>query len=227
MPVGLCICYVRGNSLEAFVVNYVAEVPLWFMCDYALEEMERYIGRTASDLFDIFTSNTVQVVSSILLLKARQVSLLQTSLVGGILSNILVLLGLSLSIGGIPNQVQKFNRIGAQGSSSLLSIAATSLLIPTAVKQLDQTTPENLVLQSRGVAVVLLFVYITYTYCQMGTHKKIYRDSGKGNQNVSSNHLNQGNPDPVTCSLDGNLPDKEEITKCITTSTSAQTSLPV
>ncbi|KAM7200362.1 putative calcium proton exchanger [Naviculisporaceae sp. PSN 640] len=145
------------------------------MCDYALEEIEKYLGPLASDLLDIFTTNTVQVISSLLLLfETNQVDLLQTSLVGGILSNILVLLGLSLLIGGLPNHEQRFNRLGAQGASTLLSIAATSILIPTAVKLLGQTNEENLVKQSRGVAVVLLFVYVAYTFCQMVTHRNEY-----------------------------------------------------
>lgn len=197
----------RGESVETFIINYIAEIPLWFMCDYALEEMEEYIGETTSDLLDIFTTNTVQVISSILLLKAKQVSLLQTSLVGGILCNLLMLLGLSILSGGSRNHVQKFNRTGAQGSSSLLSISATSLLIPTTVKQLGQTTQENLVLQSRGVAVVLLFVYITYTFCQKGTHREDYQQSGKSDNHETS-HPRQGNPSPLPSSPDDHLPDQ-------------------
>jgi Ca2+:H+ antiporter len=197
VPIGQCLHFVRGQSPETFAFNYVAQFPLWFMCDYALEEIEKYLGWAASDLLDIFTNNTVQVISGYLLLKAKKVSLLQTSLVGGILSNILFLLGLSYFLGGIENHEQGFNRISAQGSSSLLSIAATSLLIPTAVKHLHQTTPENLVLQSRGVAFVLLFVYFAYTICQMVTHKEEYNKSGKEDQPAvnqsslpSSSHLN-------------------------------------
>ena len=69
------------------------------MCDYVLEEIERYIGPTLSDLLTIFTNNTVQVISSYLQLGADEVSLMQTSLVGGILSNLLFLLGLSYLLG--------------------------------------------------------------------------------------------------------------------------------
>ena len=175
VPIGLAMHKAVGPSVAAFAVNYIAEIPLWFMCDYALEEIEKYIGPTASDLVDIFTTNTVQVISSLLLLfQTQQVELLQTSLVGGILCNILVLLGLSLLIGGLPNHEQRFNRLGAQGASTLLSIAATSLLIPTAVKMMKQTSDENLIKQSRGVAVVLLFIYIAYTFCQMVTHRQEY-----------------------------------------------------
>ena len=145
------------------------------ICDYALEELEKYLGPLASDLLDIFTTNTVQVISSLLLLfETGQVALMQTSLIGGILSNILVLLGLSLLIGGLPNHEQSFNRLGAQGASTLLSIAATSILIPTTVKLLGQTEQENLLKQSRGVAIVLLFVYVAYTFCQMVTHRNEY-----------------------------------------------------
>lgn len=182
MPAGVVLSKVRGGAPETFTLNYIAQIPLWFLCDYSLEELEKYIGVTATDILDIFTTNTVQIISSVLLLLDGKVDLLQTSLIGGILSNILVLLGLSISFGGATNihqRQQHFNRTGAQGSSSLLSIAATSLLIPTAVKMLDQTSHENLIRQSRGGSVVLLFVYFTYSICQMWTHKFEYGLSGK------------------------------------------------
>jgi hypothetical protein len=55
----------KGDSPESFVFNYLVEFPLWFMCNYALKEMEIYIGRRPSDLLHIFTNNTVQVISSV------------------------------------------------------------------------------------------------------------------------------------------------------------------
>lgn len=185
VPTGLILVHVGHSTPATFAINYLAQIPLWFMCDYSLEEIEKYIGVEATDLLDLFTTNTVQIISSILLLRAHEVDLLQTSLVGGILSNILVLLGLSISFGGIMNlrhseqHEQHFNRLGAQGFTSLLSIAATSILIPTAVKLLGQTSNHNLVLQSRGVALILLFVYLSYSFCQYWTHRHLYRNSGK------------------------------------------------
>lgn len=90
VPVGLILVHVGNSTPATFAINYLAQIPLWFMCDYALEEMEKYIGIEATDLLDLFTTNTVQLISSILLLRANEIDLLQTSLVGGILSNILV-----------------------------------------------------------------------------------------------------------------------------------------
>lgn len=174
------------------------------MCDYALEEMEKYIGIEATDLLDLFTTNTVQLISSILLLRANEIDLLQTSLVGGILSNILVLLGISISLGGIMNlrhnakHEQHFNRLGAQGFTSLLSIAATSIPIPTAVKLLGQTSNHNLVLQSRGVALILLFVYVSYSLYQHWTHRHLYRNSGKPPTPTVFVSADPADPEPST-----------------------------
>lgn len=120
------------------------------------------------------SSNTVQLISSVLLIREGHVGVLQTSLIGGILSNILVVLGLSILSGGIMQPEQGFNRCEAQGSSSLLSIAATSLLIPSTSKLLDQATDERIASQSRGASFILIFVYLTYLSCQLGTHKDIY-----------------------------------------------------
>ncbi|KAI1843740.1 hypothetical protein JX266_009999 [Neoarthrinium moseri] len=95
-------------------------------------------------------------------------------LIGGILNNIFVLLGLSILLGGMVQSEQAFNRYEAQGSSSLLSIAATSLLIPSASDLLNQATQENIANQSRGASIILILVYLAYLSCQLGTHRDAY-----------------------------------------------------
>ena len=59
-------------------------------------------------------------------------AVLQTNLIGGILSSILLILGLSIFLGGLNRIDQQFNLTVAHLSANLLSLAATSLLIPTA-----------------------------------------------------------------------------------------------
>lgn len=77
VPIGLGLHALEETSPATLAVNYLAEIPLWFMCDYALEKLEKYLGPLASDLLDIFTTNTVQVISSLLLLfETGQVELL-------------------------------------------------------------------------------------------------------------------------------------------------------
>ena len=57
-------------------------------------------------------SNAVQLVLSVLLLKSRQLEVLQTSLIGTILSSMHLMLGLSFLLGGYGRPQQHYN-VGA------------------------------------------------------------------------------------------------------------------
>lgn len=119
-------------------------------------------------------SNFVQIVSGIFLLKDHQALVLQTSLVGGILSNLLLMLGVSFILGGYNRMSQKYNKTVAHTCANLLSLSSTSLLIPTAAHLLTQTNSAGLRKQSRGASVVLLCVYFAYLFFQYKSHADIW-----------------------------------------------------
>ena len=124
-------------------------------------------------------SNFVQIVSSIFLLKSRQLDVLHSNLVGGILSSILLVLGFSIFFGGINRLEQHFNLTVAHLSANLLSLAATSLLIPTASHLLLQTPDAHITRQSRGASFILLLVYTASLIFQFYSHVETW---GKPNQ---------------------------------------------
>lgn len=112
-----------------------ADTPHW----RALGRFGLYHNQVQNDSYlnvhgirDMLTrsSNFVQIVSSLFLLRSNQLKVLQTNLVGGILSSILLILGLSIFLGGVNRVEQQFNLTVAHLSANLLSLAATSLLIP-------------------------------------------------------------------------------------------------
>lgn len=113
------------------------------------------------------------------MLRSRQTELLQTSLIGGLLANLLLILGLSILSGGIGRQVQYFNLSVAQTSANLLSLAATSLLIPTASKLLGQIEPQDIPKQSRGSAFILLSLYACYLIYQFKSHVEIFKEESQ------------------------------------------------
>lgn len=71
---------------------------------------------------------------------------------------------------------QFYNTTTAHVSSNLLSLAATSLLIPTASKLLGQTSDINLAKQSRGASVILILVYILFLVYQLKTHAVLFSE---------------------------------------------------
>lgn len=74
---------------------------------------------------------------------------------------------------------QFYNTTTAHISSNLLSLAATSLLIPTASKLLGQTSDKNLAKQSRGAAVILILVYILFLVYQLKTHRAVFSEQSQ------------------------------------------------
>lgn len=69
---------------------------------------------------------------SLLALFKHEIVIVQTSLIGSMLSNLLLVLGMSFFLGGINRIEQNFNVTVAQTASSLLTLAVGSLIIPTA-----------------------------------------------------------------------------------------------
>lgn len=76
--------------------------------------------------------NAVELIVSILALIKREVLIVQTSLIGSMLSNLLLVMGMCFFFGGVNRVEQHFNVTVAQTASSLLALAVGSLIIPTA-----------------------------------------------------------------------------------------------
>ena len=74
----------------------------------------------------------MELIVSILALVQNQVLIVQTSLIGSILSNLLLVMGMCFFFGGMNRPEQHFNMVVAQTASSLLALAVASLIIPAA-----------------------------------------------------------------------------------------------
>ena len=69
---------------------------------------------------------------SIIALTKNEVDIVQESLIGSMLSNLLLVMGMCFFFGGINRVEQHFNITVAQTAASLLALAVGSLIIPAA-----------------------------------------------------------------------------------------------
>lgn len=108
------------------------------------------------------------------------------------LSNLLLVLGMCFFAGGINRVEQAFNMTVAQTAASLLFLAVSSLLIPTAfdewantgsTDQTDSTAPlvTGVTPLSRATAILLLIVYGCYLFFQLKSHAKMYNAPSEKN----------------------------------------------
>lgn len=73
----------------------------------------------------------MELIVSIIALAENQILIVQTSLIGSILSNLLLVMGMCFFFGGVNRPYQNFNQTVAQTASSLLALAVGSLIVPT------------------------------------------------------------------------------------------------
>ncbi|KAF2129499.1 Calcium/proton exchanger [Dothidotthia symphoricarpi CBS 119687] len=181
VPVGFAVNYAHLNKpVVVFIVNFVAIIPLAAMLSNATEELAIRVGETMGGLLNASFGNAVELIVSVQALIKNEITIVKTSLIGSMLSNLLLVLGMSFFLGGMNRLEQFFNVTVAQTASSMLALVIAALIIPTVFHNMiaedDSTEGDAMKNQelSRGTAVILLFVYACYLGFQLKTHATMY-----------------------------------------------------
>jgi Ca2+:H+ antiporter len=172
----------------------VAIMPLAERLGYLTEQMAMHTNDTLGGLLNATLGNAVETLISIMaIVKAKQardlgnneegaffLTLVQTSLLGSMLSNLLLVQGSALFAGGLRYPVQKFNRDGAITSAGLLVLCTLGLGVPTMLwSSHDGLTPTDKQLAlSRFVSGSLLFIYFCFLVFQLKTHRFLFESAG-------------------------------------------------
>ncbi|KAF3003412.1 hypothetical protein E8E13_000230 [Curvularia kusanoi] len=180
VPVGFAVYYAGLKPVPVFIINFIAIIPLAAMLSNATEELAIRVGETMGGLLNATFGNAVELIVSIQALIKNEITIVKTSLIGSMLSNLLLVLGMSFFLGGINRPEQFFNVTVAQTAASLLALCIASLIIPTVFHNTiaednndDGDALRNQEL-SHGTAVILLIVYGCYLLFQLKTHVEMY-----------------------------------------------------
>ncbi|KAL1970651.1 hypothetical protein VTN77DRAFT_4295 [Rasamsonia byssochlamydoides] len=186
VPFGIVAGALQWNPAPVFVLNFFAIIPLASLLSFATEELAATMGQTLGGLMNATFGNAVELIVSIIALKDHEIRVVQASMLGSILSNILLVLGCCFLAGGLRYHEQRFNSTGASTMSSLMAVASASLIIPaTLFAALSNShgsdpvkTQHNILLLSHGTAIILLILYLMYLYFQLRSHSDFFEDSG-------------------------------------------------
>ncbi|PLN79356.1 calcium/proton exchanger [Aspergillus taichungensis] len=177
VPVGIAVAAADLNPVVIFAMNAVAIIPLAGLLSHATECVACRLGDTIGALINVTFGNAVELIIFIIALVKNEIRIVQASLLGSILANLLLILGMAFLLGGLRFQEQIYNSTVTQMSACLLSLSVMSLLLPTAfhASWTDKVKADKFTLQvSRGTSVVLLLVYILYIIFQLKSHAYLY-----------------------------------------------------
>jgi Ca2+:H+ antiporter len=169
----------------------LAIVPIARLIVAATEQLATRTGDAIGGLLNATFGNAPELIIAVVALKAGLFDMVRASLIGAILANLLLALGLAFLLGGIRYHDQEYNVRATRVYSTMMLLAVVSLIIPSAFSRFFSAgTPmiEEFKLNI-GLAVVLLLVYLLYLVFMLKTHPEFFASSGGG-----EHHHGEGAP---------------------------------
>ncbi|KAL8305688.1 hypothetical protein RB597_003567 [Gaeumannomyces tritici] len=189
VPVGLAAGILGWSPTWVFTLNFLAIIPLAAILSFATEEISVKLGETVGGLVNATFGNAVELIVSVVALRQGQIEVVQASMLGSILSNLLLVMGMCFLLGGVANMrssdgegtEQEFSSGTAQTTSSLMTLSAASMIIPATLygvldgNNTDRKESEaSILILSRGTSIILLMLYCLYLWFQLNTHKNLF-----------------------------------------------------
>lgn len=128
VPAGIALHAVGSSPVAIFVVNFVGIIPLAAILSFATEEIAMRTGDTIGGILNASFGNAVELIVAVIALIKKEIPLVQMSLVGSILSNLLLVMGMCFCFGGIGHLEQNFNLIVAQTAASVLTYESVRMV---------------------------------------------------------------------------------------------------
>ncbi|MBD2448168.1 calcium/proton exchanger [Nostoc sp. FACHB-152] len=175
IPVSLAAHFLEWGDLIVFATAGLAILPLAAWMGTATEEIAVVVGPTLGGLLNATFGNATELIIALVALKAGLVDVVKASVTGSIISNLLLVMGLSMFLGGIRYKEQTFQPIVARVNASSMNLAVIAILLPTAMNYTSQGIGEETLQHlSLAVAVVLILVYALTLLFSMKTHTYLY-----------------------------------------------------
>jgi calcium/proton exchanger cax len=165
-PLALAARALHMSDGMAFLFALLSIAPFAERLGFVTEQLALHTNDTVGGLLNATFGNATELIICVFALKQGLIRVIQVSLLGSILSNMLLVLGCAFLCGGLQHKVQRFNKAAATTSIGMLMLGVMSLAFPAALEasggrgsQMAGATPsaklEHELHLSRLISVVL------------------------------------------------------------------------
>ncbi len=151
--------YISLGSVTAFAVAAVAVALLASLVGRSVEQLGDRFGAGATGVLQSALGNLPELFIGIFALRQGLVAVVQAAIIGSILGNILLVLGLAFLVGGLRHGQQTFNSTRARTAIAMLILAVAALVVPSLASYVHTPAGKHEQALSSIVAVVLLLVF--------------------------------------------------------------------
>ena len=163
-----------GTSPEPLIFFSAALgiVPIAGLIVRSTEQIAVRTGDAIGGLLNATFGNLPELIITTVALRAGYLDMVRASIIGVILANLLLALGLSFLFGGLRYKTQLYNAGASRVYSSMMLLAAMSIVVPSTFSRYfapEETMREEQML-NLGIAGLLLLAYVFYLVFSLKTH---------------------------------------------------------
>jgi Ca2+:H+ antiporter len=180
IPVAVALEHAGARPPLLFFAAALAIVPVAAWIVRSTEQLAEYTGEAVGGLLNATFGNAPELIIAVIALRAGLHEMVLASLVGAILANLLLALGLAFFIGGLRHKDQTYRADATRIYLSMMLLAVTSMAVPSAYKAFarDAVVAGNRL--NVAVAAVLLVLYVLYLFFMLKTHPHLFVSEGGG-----------------------------------------------
>ncbi len=184
VPVAFGLELSHAGATLVFGAACLAILPLAGLMGSATEALAVRTGATVGGLLNATFGNATELIIAFFALSAGKFAVVKASLTGSIIGNLLLVLGLSLFVGGLRYPRQTFNAQAAQTTASLLTISVIAFLVPALFDFTERSfglAPSEVRIDDThlalGVSLVLIGLYLANLVFSLVTHRDLLSES--------------------------------------------------
>ncbi|WER46678.1 calcium/proton exchanger [Cupriavidus sp. WKF15] len=177
VPIAIALEFLApDHHLLIFAASSLAILPLAGRMSHATEQLAERMGEAVGGLLNATFGNAAELIIALTALRAGLYQVVEASIVGSIIGNLLLVFGAAMLAGGIRYPEQAFNPRGARSQATMLILSAIALILPAAFEAVEG---KSAVLDplSVSIAIVLLVVYALYLVFSLVTHPALFRSA--------------------------------------------------
>lgn len=175
IPVSLASHFLGWGEAVTFITAGLAIIPLAALMGTATEEIAVVVGPNLGGLMNATFGNATELIIALVALNSGLIEVVKATVTGSIISNLLLVMGFSMLLGGLRFKEQEFQPTAARMNASSMNLAVIALLVPTAVQYTSSGIEEPIIQKlSIAVAIILILVYALTLVFSMKTHAYLY-----------------------------------------------------
>ena len=185
IPAAVALDLAGASPVLVFSAAALAVIPCAAVMGEATEAIASRTGPGIGGLLNVTFGNAPELIIAFFALIEGLQEVVKASIVGSVIGNILLVMGASMLVGGLPREKQTFSQTAASAQSAMLLLATAALTFPAlfqlihggglpAIGEERVHFGSDLEKISFGVSVILLATYALGLLFSLRTHKAVF-----------------------------------------------------